>query len=111
METFLVILSAILSSGSVISTIAIAMMNRRWAKKDKEEKDKDCIKEALQFILLDIIDRQGNAYIEQGYISRSQYERFEKCYHIYHDPDKLNGNGFASKVYNGVQGLRVVTDD
>lgn len=56
-------------------------------------------------ILYDRIKHLGKSYIEKGWISVEDLEDLETMHGVYHDKDKLNGNGFLDSLMNAVRAL------
>lgn len=104
-EVFSTLTIAILGS-TLLNTIVSRLFDRADRKRDSTES----IKESLRLILLDMLHRQGQSYIEQGSISKDQWETYDSAYHLYHDKDKLGGNGYAEKIYDEVRKLKLNND-
>lgn len=105
-EVLLAVLIALIPSaafGAVIQAIITGLKARR----DRNDITLRCFK----MLFLDLLDRQADLYKRQGYITKTQWMSFEESYHIYHDPDKLNGNGYAKRAYEDVQKLEIRDDD
>ncbi len=56
-------------------------------------------------ILYDRIKHLGKSYIDRGYITVEELEDLERMHSVYHDPDKLNGNGFLDDLMIAVKAL------
>jgi hypothetical protein len=53
-------------------------------------------------ILYDRIKHLGKSYIARGWITVEELEDLKNMHKVYHDPDKLNGNGFLDDLMNAV---------
>lgn len=56
-------------------------------------------------LLYDRIKHIGKAYIERGYITVEELEDLTLMHSVYHDKDKLNGNGFLDGIMENVHKL------
>ena len=56
-------------------------------------------------VLYDRIKHLGKSYIARGYVTVEELEDLERMHDVYHDPDKLNGNGFLKELMNTVRKL------
>ena len=56
-------------------------------------------------ILYDRIKHLGKSYIERGYVTVEELEDLTTMHSVYHDPDKLNGNGFLDNLMKAVNHL------
>ena len=63
--------------------------------------------EADRTILYDRIKHLGKAYIARGYVSVEELEDIDLMHTVYHDKDKLGGNGFLDALMKTVHGLEV----
>lgn len=54
-------------------------------------------------ILYDRIKHLGKTYIARGYVTVEELEDLKRMHEVYHDPDKLNGNGFLDDLMNTVK--------
>lgn len=100
-------------------------LNRRAAKEDlaEERNVSTCnargeqIKElkklvevlmvADRTILYDRIKHLAKSYIARGYVTVEELEDLDLMHSVYHDKDKLNGNGFLDGLMNTVHTLPV----
>jgi hypothetical protein len=57
--------------------------------------------------LYDRIKHLGKSYIARGYITVEELEDIDQMHAVYHDKDKLAGNGFLDNLMNAVHGLEV----
>ena len=56
-------------------------------------------------ILYDRIKHLGKSHIADGYITVEDLEDLTTMHEVYHDPDKLNGNGFLDNLMKTVKNL------
>lgn len=91
-------------------------LNRKAQKEDKaadrKQAETEGMKEILQkmdvlfladrTILFDRIKHLGKSYISRGYITVEELEDLKLMHQVYHDPDKLNGNGFLDALMDTV---------
>lgn len=98
-------------------------LNRKAHKEDKaaEQTATDCaarekdLKElrrmievlflADRTILHDRIKHLGKSYIARGYVTVEELEDLTLMHGVYHDKDKLNGNGFLDELMTAVNQL------
>ena len=98
-------------------------LNRKAQKEDKAEtrKHDQCtargedLKElrrmvtvlcvADRTILYDRIKHLGKSYIARGYVTLEELEDLTTMHSVYHDEDKLNGNGFLDDIMAAVRQL------
>ena len=78
------------------------------AKQEKTEMDEllrrmDVLFLADRTILYDRIKHLGKSYIARGYITVEELEDLKLMHQVYHDPDKLGGNGFLDGIMNTVE--------
>lgn len=99
------------------------LLDRRAAKKDGAEKRNaiNCaargkeiqeLRESMgvliladRTILYDRIKHLGKSYIARGYVTLEELEDLGRMHEVYHDPDKLNGNGFLDDLMKAVRSL------
>lgn len=53
-------------------------------------------------ILYDRIKYLAKSYIDRGYVTVEELEDLNQMHGVYHDADKLNGNGFLKELMNTV---------
>lgn len=53
-------------------------------------------------LLYDRIKHLGKSYIARGYITVEELEDLKRMHQVYHDPDKLDGNGFLDDLMDAV---------
>ena len=63
--------------------------------------------EADRTILYDRIKHLGKAYIARGYITVEELEDLNLMHEVYHNKEKLGGNGFLDALMHTVHGLPV----
>ena len=56
-------------------------------------------------ILYDRIKHLGKTYIARSYVTLEELEDLERMHAVYHDADKLNGNGFLDELMKTVKSL------
>jgi hypothetical protein len=57
---------------------------------------------AERTILYDRIKHLAKSYIARGWVTVEELEDLNRMHEVYHDEDKLNGNGFLSKLMKKV---------
>ena len=100
-------------------------LNRKAAREDREQavSDNSCaargtqimelsrlvevLVEADRTILYDRIKHLGKSYIARGYITVEELEDIDQMHAVYHDKDKLGGNGFLDTLMQTVHALEV----
>lgn len=125
MENFLIILGGGLGIALVEGVVKIVQwkMARKAQIEDKaddakadEEDDRkkeldeinekmDVLREALQISLFDRIKYIAKAHIERCWISVEDLEDLERMHKVYHNKEKLNGNGFLDGLMAKVREL------
>ena len=60
---------------------------------------------ANRTILYDRIKHLGKSYIARGYVTVEELEDLTHMHSVYHDDDKLNGNGFLDSLMETVNRL------
>ena len=63
--------------------------------------------EADRTILYDRIKHLGKAYLTRGYITVEELEDLDLMHEVYHNKEKLGGNGFLDALMHTVHGLEV----
>ena len=61
--------------------------------------------EADRTLLYDRIKHLGKSYIARGYVTIEELEDLQLMHGVYHDRDKLNGNGFLDNLMKAVHSL------
>ena len=108
-----------------IFTIIQWKLNRKAAREDRKEAadNGNCTQrgqeirelkrlvnvlvEADRTIMYDRIKHLGKSYIARGYITVEELEDIDLMHTVYHDQDKLGGNGFLDNLMHAVHGLEV----
>lgn len=98
-------------------------LNRKAQKEDKaaDRKTADCAARGQEIADLrnlvnglivaeresfyDRIKHLAKSHIKRGWISVEDYEDLKRMHSVYHDPDKLNGNGFLDALMAEVDHL------
>ena len=65
----------------------------------------DVLVVADRTILYDRIKHIGKSYIARGYVTLEELEDLDRMHQVYHDKDKLNGNGFLDELMKTVKQL------
>ena len=68
-------------------------------------RDTDRIIAALRLDYYNQIKKLAKKYIARGHIYVEEYEDFSRMYDMYHDPDKLDGNGLLKALKEEVDQL------
>lgn len=58
-------------------------------------------------ILYDRIKHLAKSYISQGFVTIEDLEDINRMHSVYHDPDKLDGNGFLTDLMHTVNSLEI----
>ena len=86
-----------------------AKVDANCAARGKEIKDLQTLVSVLiladRTILYDRIKHLGKSYIARGYVTLEELEDLKRMHDVYHDPDKLNGNGFLDDLMSTVRSL------
>lgn len=101
MESFVLLLSALTSSG--LTALLIALLQRRWAKQDRT----DDIVNGLKVLMIDLVRYVGNCHIKDGHITMSDKETLKEMHRAY---KTLGGNGHLDHVMTEVDKLPVLPD-
>lgn len=106
-----------------IFSIIMWVLNRKAKKEDTQQdnnaanciargkeigelrKDTDRIIAALRLDYYNQIKKLAKKYIARGHIYVEEYEDFSRMYDMYHDPDKLDGNGLLKALKEEVDQL------
>ena len=104
-------------------TLAQWWLNRRAKKQDEKQTAKlaNCAERGKEIqeltrmvevlcladrtILYDRIKHLGKSYIAKKFITVEELEDLERMHEVYHDEDKLNGNGFLKELMEAVRAL------
>lgn len=104
---------AVLSSGAIaalvsgIFSIAVMRMQHKMQKEAAAANKNTAIAEGVKLLLYDRIKHLGNSYIQHGYVTSEQLEDLMMMHKVYHDKDKLNGNGFLNSLMSQVKSLSI----
>lgn len=101
-----------------IFTLLQWRLNRKAAREDRaaelgiEEKRElkrliGVLVEADRTILYDRIKHLGKSHIARGYITVEELEDLDLMHEVYHNKDKLGGNGFLDALMHTVHELEV----
>ena len=103
-ETIIVALIAGLT-GSGISGIIIALLQRKWAKQDQHDERVDALVDASKVQMIDRVRELGRNYIEAGEISLEDKDHLREMYTAY---KRLGGNGHLDTIMGEINRLKVV---
>ncbi len=78
-----------------------------WAYLQRRDNLKGAHTQLLLGLAHDRIIHLGMNYIERGYLTKDEYEDFEK--YLYQPYSEFGGNGLAEKVMNDVKRLPIYT--
>ena len=107
MELIIGIVSLVLGS-SGLSAVVVAVLNRHWAKKDREDDKLDALVAAQKVLMIDRVRFLGNKYMEAGGITLDDKENIQEMHRAY---KALGGNGHLTTVMNEVERLPIVTEE
>ena len=80
--------------------------NEREEKLTKEINRKlDVLFLADRTVLYDRIKFLAKSYIDRGWVTVEELEDLNRMHDVYHDPDKLDGNGFLKDLIKTVNSL------
>lgn len=100
MPDFILTLLAACLGSSGLTAIAQAILQRRWAKSDKQ----DALVAGLKVLTVDRVRYLGRCYILDGKISLEDRENLEDMYRAYKG---LGGNGHLETIMTEVRKLPV----
>lgn len=83
----------------------VADSKSRDEELEEIKKKMDVLVIADRTLLYDRIKHLGKSYIERGYVTMEELEDLNLMHSVYHDKDKLNGNGFLDGVMKTVRAL------
>jgi hypothetical protein len=126
MEIVLAILGGGIGTALVGGGITLLQwyLNRKAALKDREnsaasascaargEEIRDLkrlvgvLREADRTLLYDRIKHLGKSYIAREYVTVEELEDLQLMHSVYHDRDKLNGNGFLDELMKSIHALK-----
>lgn len=102
MDQFLALLAACLGS-SGLTAIILALLQRRWAKSDKQ----DAVVAGLKVLTVDRVRYLGRCYILDKQITLEDRENLEDMYRAY---KALGGNGHLETIITEVRKLPIAND-
>ena len=92
-------------TGSGVSSVVIALLQRKWSKEDKHDARVDALVTANKVLMIDKVRWLGKKYIADGEISLEDKENLQEMYNAY---KSLGGNGHLDMVMQEVNHLKVV---
>lgn len=93
--------------GSGVMAIALAAINRKWAKEDKHDNKMDAVVTAQKLIMLDRVRYLGKTYIKDAEINLEDKETLTEMHKAY---KALGGNGHLDAVMSEIEKLPVLPD-
>ena len=107
MENLIVTIVVAVLGSTGLSTIIVACLNRRWAKKDREDSRIDALVDAQKVLMVDRVRWLGSKYIADKQISLEDKENLQAMYDSY---KALGGNGHLTTVMHEIDRLPVTGD-
>lgn len=108
----IITIASLLLGSTGFATVIVACLNRRWSKKDKQNKDVAALEEKIDklmdaqiVVMLDRICWLGEKYIDASEIRISDLLKIEGYYKEFKN---LGGNGDADVIMKKVRALPVV---
>lgn len=92
-------------TGSGVSSIVVAVLQRKWAKADKHDERVDALVAANKVLMIDKVRSLGKKYIADGEIHFEDKENLQEMYDAY---KSLGGNGHLDMVMAEVNHLKVI---
>lgn len=105
MELVIGILGAGIGSG--IMAIVLAVLQRKWAKDDKEDARIDALVNAQKVLMIDRVRWLGNQYIKNKQITLSDKDTIVDMHKAY---KALGGNGHLDVIMHEIDKLPVVEE-
>lgn len=102
MEMIDALLGAVTGSG--VTAIILAVLQRKWSKDDK----RDAIVDGLKVLTIDRVRYLGKCYITDGAITLEDKENLEEMHRAY---KALGGNGHLDTVMDSVAKLPIARED
>jgi hypothetical protein len=91
------------------SAITVLASSGFWAYIMRKDNNKSATTRLLMGLAYEKLMDKGEKYIDRGWISRDEYEDYQK---YFFEPYKaLGGNGVAERIMNGVSDLPIVGHD
>ena len=113
-EVIVTLLLAIIGSSGV-STVIVAILNRKWKKEDdskeictKNDERISALVEANKLIMRKELKKSAKEFIARGCITLEEKEHFMEEYRAY---ERLGGNGTVPLIVGEVDKLPVVSED
>ena len=104
MEGLIIALISALT-GSGVSSIVVVLLQRKWAKQDKQDDRIDALVAAQKVLMIDRVRHIGKQHIASGEIPLEDKENLKDMYDAY---KALGGNGHLETVMSEVNHLKVV---
>lgn len=104
MENLVIALIGALT-GSGVSSIVVVLLQRKWAKQDKQDDRIDALVTATKVQMIDRVRWLGKQYIAAGEIHLEEKEHLIEMYNAY---KALGGNGHLETVMSEVKELKVI---
>lgn len=104
MESFMIALISALT-GTGVSSIVIVLLQRKWAKQDKQDDRIDALVTAQKVLMVDRVRWLGKQHIANGEIRLEDKENLKDMYDAY---KALGGNGHLETVISEVNHLKVI---
>lgn len=92
-------------TGSGVASVVVTCLQRRWAKKDKQDERVDALVDANKVQMIDRVRWLGKSYIAAGEIHLEDKENLIEMYNAY---KRLGGNGHLETIMSEVHRLKVV---
>ena len=92
-------------TGSGVSSVLIALLQRKWAKQDMHDDRVDALVGANKVLMIDKVRNLGKSYIVAGEIHLEDKENLQEMYDAY---KRLGGNGHLDMVMSEVNHLKVI---
>lgn len=92
-------------TGSGVSSVVIALLQRKWAKQDKHDERVDALVTANKVLMIEKVRSLGKNYIANGEIHLEDKENIQEMYAAY---KALGGNGHLDMVMSEVNHLKVI---
>lgn len=94
-------------TGSGVSAIVIAILQRHWQKQDRKDSRLDALVNAQKLTMIDLVKRSAKKYIRAGEISLEDKEHLKEQYNAY---KALGGNGHLDTTMEAIDELKVVDE-
>ena len=104
MEPILKIIGIVLGS-SGFSAIVVALLNRHWMKKDREDDKLNALAAAQKVLMIDRVRSLGRRYVDAGGITLEDKENIQEMHRTY---KALGGNGHLDTIMDEVERLPIV---